>query len=75
MPSLPREGQGSLRTPGHSPLAKGGCPSAGSNAVNVKAWLAAVMLRVMLLTRVPAATWAGAGEDEGMGRRDVSRTL
>lgn len=75
MPSLPREGQASLGTVGHSPLARGGCPSASGYAVNIKAWLAAVMLRVMLRTRVPAATWAGAGEDEGMGRRDVSRTL
>lgn len=32
-------------------------------------------LRGMLLTWVPATMWAGAEEDEGMGRRDESHPL
>ena len=53
----------------------GGWPPAHGYVVRIKAWLTVVMLRVMLLTWVPAATWAGAVEKVGMGRRDASHPL
>lgn len=54
---------------------RGGCSPARGCAASTKAQLAAVMLRVMLLTRVPAAAWAGAVEKAGVGRRGASHLL